>query len=80
MKVNAASPFSYDSSTAYSRLQSARARLTTDQMPCAATPAVITADRAAIVRAEAEVARIEAAHAAEVADFGRSGRFLDVFA
>ena len=80
MKVNAASSFSYDSSAAYGRLQSARTRLVRDQMPCAASPSVITADRAAVLHAEAEVARIEAAHAAEVADFGRSGRFLDVFA
>ncbi|WP_433795203.1 hypothetical protein [Actinoplanes sp. CA-252034] len=80
MKVNAATSFNYDSSAAYGRLQSARAKLTTDQMPCAAMPSVVTADRAAVVRAEAEVARIEAAHAGEVADFRRSGRFLDVFA
>lgn len=80
MKVNAASSFSYDSSAAYGRLQSARAKLVTDQMPCAAGPAVLTADRAAVLNAQAEVARIDAAHTAEVADFRRSGRFLDVFA
>ncbi|MFD1363919.1 hypothetical protein [Actinoplanes sichuanensis] len=80
MKVNAASSFSYDSSAAYGRLQSARAKLVTDQIPCAAAPSVITADRAAVVHAEAEVARIEAARTGEVAAFQRSGRFLDVFA
>ncbi|MEV4278983.1 hypothetical protein [Actinoplanes xinjiangensis] len=80
MKVSAVTPFSYDSSAAYGRLQGARTKLATDQMPCAATSAVITADRAAIVSAEAEVARIEAARAAEAANFQRSGRFLDVFA
>jgi hypothetical protein len=80
MKVSAATPFTYDSSAAYGRLQSARSRLATDQMPCAAAPSVITADRAAVVNAEAEVARIEAARSAEAADFQRSGRFLDVFA
>jgi hypothetical protein len=79
MKVSAASSFTYDSSAAYGRLQSARAKLVMDQVPCAG-PAVITSDRAAIVNAEAEVSRIEAAHAAEVANFQRSGRFLDVFA
>jgi hypothetical protein len=80
MKVSAAFPSAYDSSAAYSRLQSARAKLVTDQMPTAAGPAVITADRAAVVTAEAEVARIEAERAAAVAQFQRSGRFLDVFA
>src|SRR5688572_32230864 len=54
---SAAFPSAYDSSAAYSRLRSARAKLVTDQMPTAAGPAVITADRAAVVTAEAEVAR-----------------------
>jgi hypothetical protein len=80
MKVDAVSPSSYDSSAAYSRLQSARAKLVTDQIPTAASPAVITADRAAVVTAENDVARIEAARAGEIARFQRSGRFLDVYA
>ncbi|MFC4069468.1 hypothetical protein [Actinoplanes subglobosus] len=80
MKVNAASPSDYDSSAAYGRLQSARAKLVRDQIPTAAAPAVVTADRAAVVHAEGEVARIEAARATAVANFQRSGRFLDVYA
>lgn len=79
MKVGPAFPSAYDSSAAYSRLQSARAKLITDQMPVAAGPATITADRAAVASAEAEVARIEAERAAAVVQFQRSGRFLDVF-
>jgi hypothetical protein len=80
MKVEAPSPSNHDSSAAYGRLQSARSKLVRDQVPMAASPGVITADRAAVVTAETEVARIEAARAAEIARFQQSGRFLDVYA
>lgn len=80
MYVSAASPHAWNVYAAYSRLSSARAKLVTDQMPTAAAPGVITADRAAVANAEAEVARVHAAHSAEVARFERSGRFLDIYA
>ncbi|GAA4952026.1 hypothetical protein [Actinoplanes utahensis] len=80
MNFSVASPSAWNAHAAYSRLSSARAKLATDQMPTAAAPGVITADRAAVANAEAEVARVVAAHAAEVARFQRSGQFLDVYA
>lgn len=78
MSVSPVSPSVWNSHAAWSRLSSARAKLATDLMPCQAPPAVITSDRAAIVAAESEVGRIEAARAAAIARFESSGRFLDV--
>ncbi|WP_430783396.1 hypothetical protein [Actinoplanes sp. G11-F43] len=81
MKVNAANPSDWnDTYAAHSRLAAARAKLVADQIPTAAHPAVITADRAAVVVAEAELARIEATRANENSRFQRSGRFMDVYA
>ncbi|SDT47224.1 hypothetical protein [Actinoplanes derwentensis] len=87
MQVNAATFSESNSHAAYSRLAAARAQLITDQIPTAAHSKVITADRAAVADAEAEVVRIEAEvsragamQAGENASFLRSGRFMDVYA
>ena len=78
MSVSPVSPSVWNSHAAWSRRSGARAKLAMDLVPCQASPAVLTADRAAVVAAEAEVGRIEAARAAAIARFEGSGRFLDI--
>ncbi|HWS31341.1 MAG TPA: hypothetical protein VN408_01215 [Actinoplanes sp.] len=87
MQVNGANFSASNSHAAYSRLTAARAQLVTDQIPTAAHASVISADRAAVtdaeaevVRIESEVARMEAMRSGENAAFLRSGRFMDVYA
>ncbi|MEU4428282.1 hypothetical protein AB0F81_47330 [Actinoplanes sp. NPDC024001] len=78
MSVSAATASTWNSYAAWSRLQSARMKLTADTSPRTATAAVLTADRAAIVSAEHEVARVEATRAADLAHLRRTGQTFDL--
>lgn len=72
MSVSAATASTWNSYAAWSRLETARSKLSAD-CPETTSAAVLTAHRAAVVNAGHEVARIEAGHAADVARL-RAGR------
>ncbi|MEV0901344.1 hypothetical protein [Actinoplanes sp. NPDC049802] len=78
MNVGAASLSAWNSYAAWNRLAEARSKLAADLMPTQSSPGVVTSSRAAVANAEHEVVRVEAARAAELARFQRSGRFIDI--
>jgi alpha/beta superfamily hydrolase len=78
MSVSAATASAWNSYAAWSRLQSASCKLSSDLSPEPASNAVLTADRAAVVNAAHEVARIEARRAADVAQLKASHHTFDL--
>ncbi|MEV6302822.1 hypothetical protein AB0M02_25640 [Actinoplanes sp. NPDC051861] len=77
MTVSAATASAWNSYAAWGRLQSASGKLTADLSPVPASEAVLTADRAAVVNAAHEVARIEARRASDVARLKASNATFD---
>ncbi|WP_328469378.1 hypothetical protein OHA21_01675 [Actinoplanes sp. NBC_00393] len=78
MSVSAATASTWNSYAAWSRLQDARGRLSTDSACESSSSAALTADRAAVVNAAHEVARIEAARAADIARLKKGNHTFDL--
>ncbi|MBG0562531.1 hypothetical protein [Actinoplanes aureus] len=78
ISVSAATASTWNSHAAWSRLQSARQKLSDDLSPATTCAAVLTSDRAAVTNAEHEVARIEAVRAADMAHLKATGQTFDL--
>ncbi|MFC7529883.1 hypothetical protein [Actinoplanes sp. GCM10030250] len=78
MSVSAATASTWNSYAAWSRLISARDRLTGDLSPVPACESTLINDRADVVNAAHEVARVEAIRAADVARLTASHHTFDL--
>ena len=78
MTIGSATASAWSSYAAWSRLSAARAQLTADLTPVAASERVLTADRAAVMNAAHEVLRIESRRASEVAHLKSDHRTFDL--
>ncbi|GAA4601631.1 hypothetical protein BJY16_003955 [Actinoplanes octamycinicus] len=83
MAVKAVTTSTWSSHVAWSRLQRAQRQLAVDLNAVDASPQTVASDRATIATASAEVARVEATRAAQVAALSDprplpAGRVLDI--
>ena len=79
MTVTSATAATWSSQAAWSRLEGHRTKLASDLASGDVSAAALTADRANVVNAAAEVARIEAARAADIARIRGSHATIDFF-
>ena len=77
MTVTSATAATWSSQAAWSRLQGYQSKLASHLAADGVPAGVITADRANVVNAAAEVARVEAARAADIARIRSSHSTID---